>query len=87
MGDKANKGRDIAWGARIIAVVGWTILCALAWFVWVLSMSAAPVTDPKSGLDPDAILGMAACMSAGCAGGVWFFGLVVFAVIYTIIRR
>jgi hypothetical protein len=65
-------------------VLGWTGFCALVWFCWMLTIAGGP---PPEGANSEAVLGAATCFATGCAGGVWFFGLIVGLLIYGLIRR
>ncbi len=73
---------------RILAVLGWTGLCGIIWIVWAGSVVGGAVENPsgEATVDAIAITGGAACVT-GCTGGVWFAGLVIFALFYVIIRR
>ncbi len=80
--DNETKIKNVSWVARIAGVLAWTAAWGLLFVFWVASMAQNPELAAN-----DASLGMATCMAAGCTGGLWFMGLLVFAVIYAVIRR
>ena len=79
--DKARKSSQLF---RVLLVLGWTALCGVIWFVWI---GVTASTDTMQSEGSETALGCAACMVTGCTGGTWFLGLVVFLVVWLIVRR
>jgi hypothetical protein len=80
--DNETKIKNASWALRVGGLAGWTVLWVMLWVLWVGTMA----NDPNVAGDDTALI-MATCMATGCAGGAWFMGLCVFAVIYAVIRR
>lgn len=76
--------KNTSWVIRLTLVGGWTLLCAVVWFLWIGSIASSPTLQ---GPENEASLGMAACMATGCVGAGWFGVLAVSLVIYALVRR
>jgi hypothetical protein len=79
-----TKIKNASQAIRVLILVGWTMLCGFFFILWMAGIANAP--PPESG-DPDVVLGAAACVAAGCTGGVWIFGLILGLIIYWLVRR
>lgn len=79
-----DQGKALSQFARIGILLAWTLACGSVWFAMVGTMGADPAMSEPGG---DVALGAVACMTTGCLGGLWLFGVAVLALVYSFLRR
>lgn len=68
---------------RLLGFIGWTAL----WFVYFLWQLWA-IDSAVTGVPDAEITRACGCIvAAGCSGGMWFVGVAVAAVVYSLLRR
>lgn len=81
-----SKSSDQHLLLKLLAILAWTGVCALVWFVWFAS-AVYDVNADRTIHDTDIALGAAGCVITGCTGGIWLVGLLVFTLFIVILRR
>lgn len=82
-----NEINKAIWHGKVGMAAIWTAMCGFVWFFLLMSMASAGRDPMLSQEQDDAALGMAACLTTGCMGGVWLMGLLAVLTIYAIFRR
>jgi hypothetical protein len=78
--------KNTSWVLRIVGVLGWTGLCFATWAWWFYAMTSSP--ELNDGSEAANIAQGCGCLVAtGTCGTVWFGGLVIAMVLYSLLRR